>query len=215
MAPDATGSVVRQLAFDTARVTSWRVSVRGVVQGVGFRPFVYKLATRLGLGGTVRNTARGVEIEVEGAPDVLGRFIDDLVAEAPAPAHIDEVRVEDVEARGHRDFTIERSHDGDGVLPIAPDIAACPACVEELLDPTDRRFGYPFTNCTACGPRFTIVRAVPYDRPNTTMAAFTMCAACRSEYDDPVPSVPRPAERLSGVRPASAPGGRRRAAGCR
>jgi len=165
---------------------AWRVSVRGVVQGVGFRPFVYKLATRLGLGGTVRNTARGVEIEVEGAPGVLDRFLDDLVAEAPAPAHIDEVRVEDLEARGQRDFTIERSHDGDGVLPIAPDIAACPACVAELLDPADRRFGYPFTNCTACGPRFTIVRAVPYDRPNTTMAAFTMCAACRSEYDDPV-----------------------------
>jgi len=165
---------------------AWRVSVRGVVQGVGFRPFVYKLATRLGLAGTVRNTARGVEIEVEGAPGVLNRFIDDLVAEAPAPAYLDEVRVEDVGARGHRDFAIERSHDGDGVLPIAPDVAACPACVEEILDPADRRFGYPFTNCTACGPRFTIVRAVPYDRPNTTMAAFTMCAACRSEYEDPI-----------------------------
>ncbi|HUM16090.1 MAG TPA: acylphosphatase, partial [Candidatus Nitrosotalea sp.] len=164
---------------------AWRVSVRGVVQGVGFRPFVYRLATRLGLGGTVRNTARGVEIEVEGAAGVLRRFVDKLVAEAPAAAHIDDVRVEDVEARGHADFTIERSHDGDGLLPVAPDIATCPACVEELLDPADRRFGYPFTNCTACGPRFTIVRAVPYDRPNTTMTAFTMCAECRAEYDHP------------------------------
>jgi len=166
-------------------VVAWRVSVRGVVQGVGFRPFVYRLATRLGLGGTVRNTARGVEIEVEGAAGVLRRFVDKLVAEAPAAAHIDDVRVEDVEARGHADFTIERSHDGDGLLPVAPDIATCPACVEELLDPADRRFGYPFTNCTACGPRFTIVRAVPYDRPNTTMTAFTMCAECRAEYDHP------------------------------
>jgi len=166
-------------------VVAWRVSVRGVVQGVGFRPFVYRLATRLGLGGTVRNTARGVEIEVEGAAGVLRRFVDKLVAEAPAAAHIDDVRVEDVEARGHGDFTIERSHDGDGLLPVAPDIATCPACVEELLDPADRRFGYPFTNCTACGPRFTIVRAVPYDRPNTTMTAFTMCAECRAEYDHP------------------------------
>jgi len=164
---------------------AWRVSVHGVVQGVGFRPFVYNLATRLGLGGTVRNTARGVEIEIEGTPGALSRFVDDLVAGAPAPAHIDEVCVDDVEPRGQGGFTIERSQDGEGVLPVAPDVATCGACVGELLDPGDRRFGYAFTNCTVCGPRFTIIRAVPYDRPNTTMAGFRMCAACETEYDEP------------------------------
>lgn len=162
-----------------------RVSVQGVVQGVGFRPFVYTLATRLGLGGTVRNTARGVEIEIEGAPGAVNEFLEDLEADAPPLAHIDDVRVDDVAPRGHRDFTIDQSLDGEGVLPISPDVATCPACLREVLDPCDRRFGYPFTNCTHCGPRFTIIRAIPYDRPTTTMSDFTMCAACRTEYEDP------------------------------
>jgi hydrogenase maturation protein HypF len=162
-----------------------RVSVQGLVQGVGFRPFVHGLARRLELGGLVRNTARGVEIEIEGAPGAVGEFLERLVAEAPPLAHIDDVRVVDAEPRGRPGFTIENSRDGDGFQPISPDVATCAACLREVLDPGDRRFGYPFTNCTHCGPRFTIVRTIPYDRPNTTMAGFAMCAKCRAEYDDP------------------------------
>ncbi len=166
-------------------VVACRVSVRGIVQGVGFRPFVYTLATRLGLAGTVRNTACGVEIEVEGPSAAVDRFLEDLVAEAPPLAHIDDVHVDEAGPWGHHGFEIDRSRDGDGFLPIPPDVATCPECEREVLDVRDRRFGYPFTNCTHCGPRFTITRAIPYDRPNTTMAGFTMCPECRAEYDDP------------------------------
>ncbi len=161
------------------------VSVEGVVQGVGFRPFVHHLAARHGLGGTVRNTAGGVEIEVEGAPGAVSEFLEDLASDAPPLAHIDDLRVVDIAPRGRRRFTIDASRDGEGLLPIPPDVATCAACEREVLDPGDRRHGYAFTNCTHCGPRFTIVRAIPYDRPNTTMADFAMCPACRAEYDDP------------------------------
>jgi hydrogenase maturation protein HypF len=126
-----------------------------------------------------------VEVEVEGAPRAIDQFLDALVAEAPPLAHIDDVRVDDVDPGRHRGFTIEPSRDDRGFVPIPPDIATCPACSREVLDPHDRRFGYPFTNCTHCGPRFTLIRAIPYDRPTTTMAGFTMCAACRTEYEDP------------------------------
>jgi hydrogenase maturation protein HypF len=166
-------------------VVACRVSVEGIVQGVGFRPFVYNLANQLGLGGTVRNTARGVEIEIEGTPDAVNRFLEDLVDRPPPLASIDNIRADEVEARGHRGFAIEGSRDGEGFQPISPDVATCPACVREVLTPGDRRFRYPFTNCTHCGPRFTIIRAIPYDRPNTTMAGFTMCPECRAEYDHP------------------------------
>ncbi len=166
-------------------VMARRIRVHGVVQGVGFRPFVYRIATRHGVGGTVRNTAGGVEVDVEGAPVALSGFLDDLVAEPPPLAHIDEIEISEAEPRGVAGFTIDRSRDGEGLLPVAPDVATCRACVREVLDPADRRFGYPFTNCTDCGPRFTIVRAIPYDRANTTMASFAMCAACRAEYADP------------------------------
>jgi hydrogenase maturation protein HypF len=166
-------------------VVACRVSVRGLVQGVGFRPFVYKLATRLGLGGTVRNTTCGVDIELEGAPGAVNEFLEDLVAEAPPLAHIDHVQVDEVEPQGHRAFEIDRSRDGEGFQPISPDVATCAECQREIVDPGDRRFGYPFTNCTHCGPRFTIIRAIPYDRPNTTMAGFTMCRECRMEYENP------------------------------
>ena len=166
-------------------VTARRIRLHGVVQGVGFRPFVYRIATRHGVCGTVRNTAGGVEVDVEGAPGALSGFLDDLVAERPPLARIDEIEISDAEPRGVAGFTIDPSRDGEGLLPVAPDVATCPACVREVLDPADRRFGYPFTNCTDCGPRFTIVRAIPYDRANTTMASFPMCAACRAEYADP------------------------------
>lgn len=162
-----------------------RVLVQGVVQGVGFRPYVHALAEGLGLAGWVRNTAAGVEIEVEGVREALETFIADLGRKAPPLAHIDDVRVDELEPHGRGAFEIHTSADGDGIQPIPPDVAPCSACLAEVRDPRDRRFGYPFTNCTDCGPRFTIIRATPYDRPNTTMAGFRMCPACQTEYDDP------------------------------
>jgi hydrogenase maturation protein HypF len=162
------------------------VTVRGTVQGVGFRPFVYRLAARHSLGGWVRNSTGAVEIEVEGDPDGLRRFVAQLTAEAPPLAAIDEVRTSAMPARGERGFQIERSRrDAGEFQPVAPDAATCDDCVRELFDPDDRRFRYPFVNCTNCGPRFTIIEALPYDRPATTMRAFRMCEACRREYDDP------------------------------
>ncbi len=166
-------------------LTARRILVEGVVQGVGFRPFVYGLATRRGLRGWVRNTAAGVEIEVEGTPKAVHAFVDELSAERPPLAHIERLREQEVTPRGRGGFEIQHSLDGDGFQPVSPDVATCPDCLSEVMDPADRRSGYPFTNCTHCGPRFTIIRAVPYDRPNTTMAAFVMCARCRAEYEDP------------------------------
>jgi hydrogenase maturation protein HypF len=166
-------------------VAARRIVVEGVVQGVGFRPFVYTLAARHGLSGWVRNTARSVEIEVEGPEEALDAFARDLLEEGPPLAHIDRLGQEDLVPRGHDRFQIRPSRDDDGFQPVSPDVATCPRCLEEVMRPGDRRCGYPFTNCTHCGPRFTIIRALPYDRPNTTMAGFLMCSSCRSEYEDP------------------------------
>jgi hydrogenase maturation protein HypF len=162
-----------------------RIVVEGIVQGVGFRPFVYTLAVRHGLAGWVRNTSGSVEIEIEGPAEALDAFASDLLEDGPPLAHIDHLGREDVVPRGHDDFQIQPSRDGDGSQPVSPDVATCQRCLEEVMRPGDRRFGYPFTNCTHCGPRFTIIRALPYDRPNTTMVGFVMCPACRSEYEDP------------------------------
>ncbi len=163
-----------------------RVRVNGTVQGVGFRPYVYRLAGELGLGGFVLNDASGVLIEVEGNPASVDRFLVRVGAEAPPLAVVERVAIEECAASGDVSFTIRESV-GSAVpdAPVAPDTATCEDCLRELSDPADRRFRYPFINCTNCGPRFTIVRGVPYDRPLTTMAAFTMCAACRAEYEDP------------------------------
>jgi len=166
-------------------VTARRITVEGVVQGVGFRPFVYALAARHGLAGWVRNTSSAVEIEVEGPPGAIEAFVDDLRDEGPPLAHIERLREADALPQGRDAFEIEQSLEGDGFQPVSPDIATCPECLREIMDPRDRRSGYAFTNCTDCGPRFTIIRAVPYDRCNTTMAGFTMCPRCRAEYDDP------------------------------
>ena len=162
-----------------------RLHVRGVVQGVGFRPHVHRLATRHGLSGTVRNDGDGVVIEVEGADAEVEAFVEALVAEAPALARIGTVADERVRPTGASGFSITTSTaHGTGAL-IPPDVATCDDCLRELFDPRDRRYRYPFLNCTACGPRFTIVTGVPYDRPRTTMAGFPLCAACRAEYEDP------------------------------
>ena len=163
-----------------------RVRVTGTVQGVGFRPYVYRLAGELSLGGFVLNDAHGVLIEVEGSATVVDRFLERLPAEAPPLAVLERVLVEDRKPSGEDSFAI-RTSVGASVpdTPVTPDTAPCVDCLRELFDPADRRFRYPFINCTNCGPRFTIVRGVPYDRPLTTMASFTMCVACRAEYEDP------------------------------
>ena len=164
-----------------------QISVRGVVQGVGFRPFVYRLAHDHGLTGWVLNHSGGVEIEVEGAPGALDAFIHDLTDRAPPLARIVAVEVAGAPLEGSDRFEIRHSVAQEGRYQlISPDIATCTDCLRELLDPGDRRYRYPFTNCTNCGPRFTIIRDIPYDRPLTTMQPFTMCADCQGEYDNPL-----------------------------
>src|SRR5579864_8635475 len=163
-----------------------RFAVRGVVQGVGFRPFVWNLATGLGLGGWVRNTSGAVVIEVEGDGDALQAFASALRTEAPRLARIDAVETVALEVVGETGFRIVESRAVDGdYQPIAPDAATCADCVADILAPGNRRHGYAFTNCTNCGPRFTIIEDVPYDRPLTTMRHFAMCNACKQEYENP------------------------------
>jgi hydrogenase maturation protein HypF len=163
-----------------------QIAVTGIVQGVGFRPYVYTLATGHGLTGYVTNTASGVLIEVEGPS--LADFIRRLPAEAPPLSRIDSISVIPLPLQGTSGFTIQTSRDLVGSAAfthISPDISICSECHRELNDPSDRRFRYPFINCTNCGPRYTITKAIPYDRPNTTMAIFELCPACSREYHDP------------------------------
>jgi hydrogenase maturation protein HypF len=163
-----------------------RVHISGVVQGVGFRPFVYNLAARLNLKGWVRNTSAGVDIEVDGEREVLDAFIKALRDDAPSLSHIDELTASFGPADGFRSFEIVHSESIDSAFqPISPDVAICDDCLCELFDPNDRRYRYPFINCTNCGPRFTIIKDIPYDRPKTTMAPFAMCPDCEREYTDP------------------------------
>ncbi len=162
------------------------VVVRGVVQGVGFRPFVYRLALEEGLAGFIGNDTDGVTIEIEGPAGQVDAFLGRLRAETPPLARIDSVAVRDLAATGEAGFRIVASEVlGRVSTGIPADAATCPDCLRELLDAADRRYRYPFLNCTNCGPRFTITRRIPYDRPQTSMAKFRMCAACQAEYDDP------------------------------
>ena len=162
------------------------ISVRGIVQGVGFRPFVYALARRRGLSGLVRNDAEGVHIEAEGPPEELELFLREIREKAPPLAVVEAVSWRPLAVLRERGFRIEESREGVRRRAlISPDVATCRECLTELFDPADRRYRYPFTNCTNCGPRFTITRQVPYDRAMTTMAGFEMCPACQREYDDP------------------------------
>jgi hydrogenase maturation protein HypF len=162
------------------------LQVSGRVQGVGFRPFVYRLARQMGLGGRVGNDSHGAFIEIEGATGTVARFRERLTDELPPLASISEVRIEPLEPTGEQTFHIEESEDdGTQDAEITPDTALCGDCRRELFDPADRRYRYPFINCTNCGPRYSIIHSVPYDRPGTTMARFTMCPACQAEYDDP------------------------------
>ena len=163
-----------------------RARVDGTVQGVGYRPFVYRLADELGIAGWVLNDERGVLVEAEGAPEAVAAFVERLSDDAPPLADVRGVSIEDVPATGEPGFEIVASERGGAATaPVTPDSATCDECLAELADPADRRYRYPFLNCTNCGPRFTIVRGIPYDRPLTTMAGFEMCADCRAEYDDP------------------------------
>ena len=160
--------------------------VSGIVQGVGFRPFVYRLAARYGLGGFVLNDSAGVGIEAEGNAAALDAFAAALRAEAPLAASVTEVTAREMPPVGEDAFRILPSPAGDAPRTlVSPDLAVCADCRREVMDARDRRYGYAFTNCTNCGPRYTIIRGVPYDRPLTTMAAFRMCGACQREYDDP------------------------------
>jgi hydrogenase maturation protein HypF len=163
-----------------------RILVRGSVQGVGFRPFVHRLATELGLPGWAQNSSQGLVVEVEGASDVLGRFLSRLETECPPRAEIREIRHETVDAVGDAAFVIRESDtSGAKTAAILPDLAPCPDCLRELFDPANRRHRYPFINCTNCGPRFSIIESLPYDRPATSMKAFALCPECAHEYHDP------------------------------
>ena len=170
----------------TASIQRVRIRVDGVVQGVGFRPYVHRLAGELGLDGFVRNDEHGVVIEVEGAAEAIEALLARLPAEAPPLATIEGMSQEVVPPQGQAGFAIAGST-GAGAPDalVSPDSATCADCLRELFDPADRRHRYAFINCTNCGPRFTIVRGVPYDRPLTTMAGFTMCERCAAEYHDP------------------------------
>lgn len=163
------------------------IKVTGIVQGVGFRPFVYSLATSLQLTGWVRNTSSGVEIEINGTDESVSAFLEELKTHPPALARIDSIEARPVPPNGYEGFEIRHSQPQPGdFLPVSPDVCTCPDCLRELFDPSDRRYRYPFINCTNCGPRFTIVTDIPYDRPNTTMAGFPLCDGCRREYEDPL-----------------------------
>jgi len=162
------------------------ITVRGIVQGVGFRPFVYNLAARLQLCGFVRNQTGSVLIEVEGEAAALEHFLAELGGRPPPLAQIDDLRWEARLPQGEGRFRIEASSsESSSAIFISPDVATCADCRAELFDPANRRYRYPFLNCTNCGPRLTIITGAPYDRPQTSMASFAMCPACRSEYDDP------------------------------
>jgi hydrogenase maturation protein HypF len=164
-----------------------KLHITGIVQGVGFRPFIYGLAIRLRLTGWVRNTSAGVEIELDGPKDSLDAFLQALKAELPPLARMDSLDVSFGEPGHYSTFEIIPSEVLLGAFqPVSPDVSICDDCLRELFDPNDRRYRYPFINCTNCGPRFTIITDIPYDRPNTTMAPFAMCLDCASEYQDPL-----------------------------
>ncbi len=174
------------LTTSVAGNTRLKLAVRGAVQGMGFRPFVFRLATGLGLAGWVSNSSQGVFIEAEGPRAALEQFLLRLGAEKPTHSFIQSLEASWLDAVGFKAFEIRPSEaGGDKTVLVLPDIATCPDCLREIFDPKNRRYRYPFTNCTHCGPRFSIIESLPYDRANTSMKKFTMCPQCRAEYDDP------------------------------
>ena len=179
-------TILSTTADGKTAVVRRRITIRGVVQGVGFRPFVYNLAAHIGIRGFILNTSSGVTIEAEAGQQALSRFLECLQSQAPPLARIQEIATEELPAAGLGAFEIRESQPTAGEFAlISPDAATCFDCCREVMDPKDRRYSYPFTNCTSCGPRYTIVRDIPYDRPLTTMSEFRMCPECKAEYDDP------------------------------
>jgi hydrogenase maturation protein HypF len=163
-----------------------RVTIQGAVQGVGFRPFIYRLATNLNLVGWVNNSTIGVVIEVEGNQSQLENFLLRIEKEKPARSHIQNLEASWLDPVGYDSFEIRSSTGGEKTAVIPPDIATCSECLQEIFEPNNRRYRYPFTNCTNCGPRFSLIEALPYDRPNTTMQYFAMCLHCQAEYGNPL-----------------------------
>ena len=169
-----------------SRIRRLRIQIQGTVQGVGFRPFVYKLAHELGLKGWVLNSAAGVTLEIEGRSERIDTFLARLAKEKPTHCLIQSLQSTDIPTLGDSSFIIRTSdQSGDKQTLVLPDLATCPECLEEINSPQNRRYQYPFTNCTQCGPRYSIIESLPYDRPNTTMSGFEMCPDCQEEYDKP------------------------------
>ena len=164
---------------------SIKIDVFGLVQGVGFRPFVYSLAKNLGLNGIVLNNSSGVKIELCGDEKNIDIFISKLQTNLPSLARIDDFIISDGD-KIYEDFNIVSSQESYKFAPILPDFAICDECKFELKDPTNRRYNHPFINCTNCGPRFSLIKSLPYDRINTTMSKFNMCRQCQDEYNDPI-----------------------------
>ncbi|HLP75445.1 MAG TPA: acylphosphatase, partial [Candidatus Paceibacterota bacterium] len=170
-------------ALERVRLRAW---IRGAVQGVGFRPFVYRLAAELKLNGWVNNSPQGVFIEAEGPAETLKGFLGRIETEKPPRSSIQSLESSWLDPVGFDRFEVRESETaGRKVAFIMPDIATCPDCLRETFDPDNRRYLYPFTNCTNCGPRFSIIESLPYDRANTSMKQFVMCPDCQAEYDDP------------------------------
>lgn len=164
-----------------------RITIRGAVQGVGFRPFIYRLAAEMQLPGWITNSAQGVSIEVEGIKEKLDAFLLRIEREKPPRSFLQSLEVSFLDPAGYENFEIRQSvSEGENTAFVLPDISTCPDCLMEIFDEENRRYLYPFTNCTNCGPRFTIIESLPYDRPNTTMKAFQMCDDCRREYRNPL-----------------------------
>ena len=180
-----TGTSLTEKIIPRLRTARLHIVIRGAVQGVGFRPFIFRLATEMGLTGWVRNNTEGVFLEVEGRKDVLDTFLLRIQPEHPSLAFIQSLEPTFLDPAGYKHFEIRASTGGTKTAFILPDIATCPECLREIFDTNNRRYLYPFTNCTHCGPRFSIIESLPYDRPNTSMRFFPMCAACRAEYENP------------------------------
>lgn len=163
------------------------LKVEGIVQGVGFRPFVYNEALALDLKGWINNNSEGVYIDVEGEEEKLNDFINNLKLKKPSLAKIENIIIQEKELINYKSFDIRESERKDEKITlISPDVATCKDCIEDITNPSNKRYRYPFTNCTNCGPRFSIIKSIPYDRDNTTMKKFKMCRECNEEYTDPV-----------------------------
>lgn len=167
------------------RIYAKAIDVKGIVQGVGFRPFIFKLASKYDLNGIVYNTSSGLHIDIEGDEGNLDSFIDELKSNPPKLSKIDDVVINESEIKGYRDFSIKLSKEDNGFVLVSPDMGVCDDCIREMMDKSDRRYRYPFINCTNCGPRFSIIEDIPYDRPKTSMKKFPMCRLCEKEYTDP------------------------------